>query len=161
MIESNFTATIRAEVIEDDGAEQRKLFEIAGHLHNKDFSCEVPAKDFAGMSWVIEQIGPGAIIYPGQGLKDRARAAIQELSEDISTRMVYRHTGWTEIDGHWYYLHANGAIGFPTIEPEVSLDGRLAGICLPVPGTPEQQRAAVEASSRVLGVMPRRVTLPL
>src|SRR5262249_30840370 len=128
---TNFSALIRKEIFEDDGLNRQRLFEITGYIKSKEFTCHVPAADFTGMKWVVELVGPMAIVYPGEGLRDRTRAAIQELSGDIETQTVYRHVGWGQIDGRWYYLHCGGAIGSPDIEVHVSPGERLNKIVLP------------------------------
>ena len=63
------------------------------------------------MKWVNANLGPKAIIFPGFGLPDRTRAAIQHLSGEYPTKKVYTHLGWRKIDGKWFYLHAGGSIG--------------------------------------------------
>ena len=47
------------------------------------------------MKWVTEQLGAGAVIAAGMGIKDQVREAIQLLSAtQIVERAVYTHTGW-------------------------------------------------------------------
>ena len=69
------------------------------------------AAQFASLNWGASNLGAGAYVEAGIQVKDRARVAIQRLSEDIAERHVYTHTGWRKIDGAWAYLHAGGAIG--------------------------------------------------
>ena len=47
---TNFTATITAEIAEDDGAETRKRFAITAQLKGQTHHIEIPAAQFAGMS---------------------------------------------------------------------------------------------------------------
>src|SRR5262249_12840846 len=77
---TNFTATISAEITEDDGAETRKRFVLTAQLQGQTHSLDIPAAQFAGMSWVTEYLGATAIVMPGMTVKDHARAAIQLLS---------------------------------------------------------------------------------
>ena len=108
---TNFTARIKADISEDDGAEVGCLFEIEAILSGRRHAFTVPARQFPGMGWVAEHLGAGAIVQPGFGVKDHARAAVQTLSGEIPARRVYAHTGWRKIDGDWLYLHAGGAVG--------------------------------------------------
>jgi hypothetical protein len=61
------------------------------------------------MGWLLNQLGPQAIIYPGQ--QQHARAAIQSLSGQIRQEHVFAHLGWRKQDRDWVYLHAGGAVG--------------------------------------------------
>ena len=56
-------------------------------------------------------MGASAVVYAGIGAKDHCRVAIQMNSRDIVQKRIYTHTGWQQIDGTWYFLHAEGAIG--------------------------------------------------
>jgi hypothetical protein len=94
---TNFQARITGDVVEDDGAEQRRSFEIEAELHGRRSVFEIAAEQFAGMGWPTEHLGASAILAPGFGLKDHARAAVQMLSGDIPRRHVYTHTGWLRI----------------------------------------------------------------
>ncbi|MCA1738401.1 MAG: hypothetical protein LC740_06095 [Actinobacteria bacterium] len=119
---TNFTARITADVAEDDGVEVNRQFQIEARLHDRRATFSVPAERFAAMGWPLEHLGAGAILYPGSGTKDHARAAVQMLSGEIEERRVFAHTGWRKAEGGWMYLHAGGAIGplGPLTEVEVS-----------------------------------------
>ena len=84
------------------------------------------------MSWVHEQLGAGAILYPGSGLKDHARAAVQMLAR---TREIVPCTriGPRTIGGQSIYLHAGGAIDSngSLADIEVEVDRALASYLLP------------------------------
>ena len=71
----NFTATIVAQVAEDDGVEIRRLFEIEASLGNRVKRFSVPASQFTAMNWAVEHLGANATIYAGSGMRDHARAA--------------------------------------------------------------------------------------
>src|SRR5215211_728285 len=102
---TNFMAKITADVSEDDGAEVKRHFQIEAHLGERYTRFDVPAARFAPMSWPTEHLGASAIVYPGFGTKDHARAAIQLLAEDVEERRIYTHTGWRLVGGTWVYLH--------------------------------------------------------
>jgi hypothetical protein len=108
----NFTARITEELCEDDGAETRRVFQIAVRQGARRAVISVAAEKFSNMHWVTEALGARGILTTGPAMKDNARAAIQLLSQnDVVERRVYKHTGWRKINGTWVYLHAGGAIG--------------------------------------------------
>ncbi len=160
---TNFDARIVGDVSEDDGAEVRRVFEIEATLNGRRSVFGVQSGQFAGMGWVTENLGPTAILYPGIAAKEHARTAIQMLSGEVPTSLVYEHTGWREVDGEWVYLHANGAIGrIGRVEGvRTELGGGLAGRALPRPPEGDQLREAVRASLRFLELAPPSITVPL
>jgi hypothetical protein len=160
---ANFAAKITADVVEDDGAEVRRQFELEAALGERRVVFTIPAGKFAGMSWFAEQLGARAVIYPGLSLKDHARAAIQLISGDVPTRRVFVHTGWREVNGTWLYLHVGGAIGpdGPVSSMNVELDGALGGYALPDPPDGDEVRNAVRASLGLLSLAPDEIMVPL
>lgn len=159
---TNFRARIVAQVVEDDGAEQHRLFEIEGTLGHRTPHFRLPAAVFGPMNWPAEHLGANAVTYAGMGLRDHARVAIQLLSGDVPERTVYTHLGWREIDNAWIYLHGGGAIGPDgTVHDgiETRLDGPLARYILPDPPTGAALQAAVRASLRLLELGPDRLTV--
>lgn len=161
---TNFSARIVAQVAEDDGAEQRRLFEIEGALGGRTPRFQLAASAFTAMNWPTEHLGANAVSYAGMGVRDHARVAIQLLSGEVPERTVYTHLGWREIGGEWVYLHGTGAIGpvGPVDEGvETRLEGALARYVLPDPPTGIAVQAAVRASLRLLEVAPDRVSVPL
>ncbi|MFZ4699756.1 MAG: hypothetical protein ACOYMG_06860 [Candidatus Methylumidiphilus sp.] len=111
----NFKARIMTEVLHDNGDEIETFFLIEAKLANNKRTfpgIEIPAANFAGMAWVTAKLGACAIVYAGSSNRDQLRDAIQELSEDITQKTVYTHTGWRCLDGdEWRYLHGGGSIG--------------------------------------------------
>jgi hypothetical protein len=163
---TNFTARIKADISEDDGAEVERGFEIEAMLSGRLHTFTVPARQFPGMGWVAEHLGAGAIVYPGFGIKDHARTAIQKLSGEISAWRVYAHTGWRKIADEWLYLHAGGAVGKGAgdegSEAWVELSGTLRERELPrVSPDGEQLWEAVQASLALLEVAPGGISYPL
>lgn len=100
---TDFRATIVSDVLDDDGAEISRRFEVEARLNGYCRRFSVGAEAFAAMSWATEQLGARAIIYPGIGLKDHARAAVQLLSGDVPERHVFTHSGWRQEAGEWVY----------------------------------------------------------
>jgi hypothetical protein len=151
-------------MIKDDGSgETHRFVEIEATVGARTRRFTIPAARFPGMSWVNEQLGTEAIVYPGIAVKDHARAAIQMLSPTPAERVVYAHTGWREIDGLPMYLHAGGAIGasgtIPGIEVNLPLD--LANFSLPEAPTGTRLRDAVCASLAFAFDGPAPITLLL
>jgi Domain of unknown function (DUF927) len=158
-------------VVEDDGAETRRLLEIEATLRQRTYRLRVPAGQFASMTWPMEHLGAGAAVWPGFGIKDHARAAIQFLSGDPPERRVYAHLGWREISNTWCYLHAGGAIGpvGPVEENAVLLPPELQRYRLPDPQryrlpdppTGSDLAQVIRASLSLLEVAGDLVTVPI
>src|ERR671912_577836 len=153
---TNFTARIKADVSEDDGAEVRRYFGIEARIGERTVRFDVPAPKFTGMAWATEHLGASAILYPGFSLKDHTRTAVQLLSEDIAERTIFTHTGWRRVDGIWHYLHGGGAIGPDGAAEgiEVRLDEALSRYRLPAPPEGEDINVAIRASLRTWEVAP-------
>jgi hypothetical protein len=160
---TNFTARITTSIEEDDGVETRHSMEIEARLNGRERQVHVPASDFANLNRVIEKLGAEAIIFPGAGLRDHARVAIQCLSGTIPTRQVFTHTGWRHLEDNWVYLHGGGAIGAHGLNESISvrLSGCLAPFVLPEPPIGEKLKAAIRASLQLLGVAPLSCTAPI
>lgn len=158
---TNFTARIVADTTVDDGAEVHRVFEMEGTARGRARTFRVPALQFQSLSWAVEHLGAGAIVEPGQGLKDRTRVAIQTLSGDVPERHVFAHSGWREVEEEWLYLHGGGAIGARGLVPDVSVElpPELAPLTLPAPdgGVAE----AVRASLRVAEVARPEIAWPV
>jgi hypothetical protein len=157
----NFTARIISDLCEDDGVEVRRSFEIEARQGSRTARVKTSAERFVTMAWVAEALGAKAIIAPGQGLKDHARAAVQWLSSNVVERHVYTHLGWRKIEGQWVYLHAAGGIGSDAPVVEVDLPLALQRYVLSTPLAGEELAGAVRASLRMLDVAPLRVTVPI
>ena len=107
--------------------------------------------------------GAQAIVFPGFGLKDHARAAIQFLSGEVATYQVFTHTGWRKVNGLWVFLHGDGAIG-PTgqlRDVTVDLPEALLQFRLPDPPAGDDLRSAVRVSLEFLEVAGDPVTVPM
>ena len=160
---TNFTAHIVRDVAEDDGAEVRRRFEIVAALNDRREAFSVPSSQFAGIGWATEHLGAGAIVYPGFGTRDHARAAVQMLSGDVPAERVYAHTGWREVGSEWVYLHAGGAIG--RVGRVGGIRTELAGVLgeriLPDPPEGDELVRAVRASLAFLSLAPDRLTFPM
>jgi hypothetical protein len=160
---TNFGARIIADVVKDDGVEEERVLEIEASLKGRQRRFRLPAGRFAPMNWVIEEIGAGAAVEPGQSLRDRARHAIQVNSGDPPRRRVYTHLGWRDVDGESVYLHAGGAVGaggeLDTVE--VELTGALESFRLPSPPSGPDLVEAVRSSATLADIAAADITLPL
>ena len=93
----------------DDGAEQSRVFRIAG-IHESGQALpeiEVTVKEFEKTNWVLERWGADCVIEPGNSNRENVCCAILKTSKDSEKKSVYRTTGWKLIDGKWEYLLPN------------------------------------------------------
>jgi hypothetical protein len=103
---ATFEARIAREIRYDSGTGVigRVEWEIVGSLppdEDRPNGCalptlRVPKEEFRGMTWV-SGFGPSAILMPGLGVQDQARAAVQLISRrdgGYACHTVYGHTGW-------------------------------------------------------------------
>lgn len=160
---TNFSARIVADIVEDDGAEERRSFEIEATLRQRTQRFKIPAAQFAGMTWATEYLGAAAACSPGIGTRDHARFAIQLCSGDVPTRRIYAHTGWRRIEGAWVFLIGEGAIGADgyTDAVETRLSGALSRFVLSSPPIGDDLVTAIQASLRLFDLGPLSVTAPL
>jgi hypothetical protein len=160
---TNYKARILRTCVEDDGEERRSVLQVEVHLNGRSQVVNVPAKDFNSMNWVVEHFGAGAIISPGEGVRERTRHAIQVLSGHIPVEIAYAHTGWAEIAGKMVYLHAGGAIGSDGSVPDVrvSLGGPFSKFVFPNPPNGVELKKAVRTSWKLLFAAPPEVAAPL
>jgi hypothetical protein len=160
---TTFTAHITAEIIESDGNEQTRYYEIEGVAGGRTTSTIIPASEFRSLRWIATHLGAVAVIVPPT--EDReVSAAIQLLSaEDRQVRLRHIHTGWIRHDGADLYLDSAGAIGAEgRVEGiDVALPSQFEGYCLEPPTSPEDLAAAVRASLAVTEVAPLEHSVPL
>jgi len=154
---TNFKARIITSVARDDGIETERHLELECERNGHIQVIHVPAKRFSAMTWPMEHLGPEAIVHAGASIKDHARTAIQMLSTDIKARRVYTHTGWTQIEDRWIFLHAGGGIGSNGAVPDVcvELPNALQTFALPEPPSGDELKRASNASIDMLSATPR------
>lgn len=156
---SNFTAEIVADLVEDDGVETRRSFEMVARMNNRESRFTVSAEDFGLMKWAIAKLGASAVIHPGKA--DNTRCAIQVLSESFVERHIYAHTGWRMIDGEMCFLHGGGAIGPHDVKRvEVRLPDRLQHAVMPDPPEGDELRDAIRLVLDLARLAPDEVMLP-
>jgi hypothetical protein len=156
---AHFAAQIAAEVVEDDGENRVRKFEIEGRLPTGKHlpRIVVEAAEFAQMQWVLEQWGTPAVMSAGSATKDHLRVAILILSKNIETRHDYSHTGYRQIDRVWRYLSAAGAVGLEGVR--VKLLHNLARYQLP--SVPQNVAEAMRASLCFWEVADYDISIPL
>jgi hypothetical protein len=155
----NFVAHVEEEIVLDDGAETIRAFVLSGTLANGQTlpSIRVPAAKFAGMTWVSELWGLGAIVNAGFSIRDQLREAIQRMSINVRQRRVYTHTGWRKIDGAWVFLTANDAGSSDGFNVDLGIElGKYS-----LPRTPHDSCGAMRVSLRLLEICPLTVAAPL
>ncbi|MFH1602909.1 MAG: DUF927 domain-containing protein [Pseudomonadota bacterium] len=155
----NFDARIARDVVEDDGQEQLRYFVLAGrsNVGRPLPEVEVEAGEFHKMGWVLPSWGSAAMIAAGSSTTDHLRAAIQALSENVTTQYVYSHLGWRNIGGTWRYLSAAGAIGLEDVQVRLPSDLKRYSL----PGGVAHASQALQASLRFLDTGDHHITIPL
>lgn len=148
---ANFTCQIVDEVELSDGTESTLQFSIKVDLHGSSRTVLVPSSEFAGLAWVMRDLGARAIVSPGISAKDHLRAAIQHQSEGVKRRVQHTHTGWARMEGKEIFLHG----GLPaSTGHSVALAGNLAKFILPDPPSSQDLARAFVAWQRLLSLGP-------
>lgn len=107
---TNWAAKVVKEILQDDGVEQHRLFELEARMGGEVFRFRLTPLEFAEMKWPLEKLGIGASMAVGYGINDHVRSAIQHNSFGVAKIVEYGHTGFVRHDGRWVFLHADGAI---------------------------------------------------
>lgn len=161
---ANFTAQVIEEIRYTDGVNTNTMMTLTGtQADGKKKARDLPpitinANDFAAMNWPMAQWGVSTFLSPGQGIRDDLRVAILERSKP-TRRTIYKHTGWTEINGKPAYLHAGGAI-------TKAGNDETVGVQLPVELsryrlTPQPAKPSVQATLRLIKLSPETVSWTL
>lgn len=160
---TNFHAHIVRDVLEDDGDERHRIYEIVVRLGSTVSRVSVSATDYASMDWVDRELGARNRVMPGAGNRERTADAIKFLSTDIVETTRYSHIGWREIGGQQVYLNGNGAIGSNGLVPgiETSLQGSLRNYELPAPPPLEDVAKIVPLVLAFHEIAPQHITIPL
>jgi len=158
---ANFQARIVSDIIRDDGSQPQREFGVEAELGGRRLGFAMPAAEFGRMGWVLDRLGPEAIVYPGQ--QQHVRAAMQSLSAAIPREHIFAHLGWRRHGAQWVYLHAGGALGAagPLEGLQVQLPAPMQNYQLRPPSDREERIRAVRASLHLLTTAPNRVSFPL
>ena len=79
---TNWTAQIVGDILEDDGVETHRTFEIEAKLNGAVSRFTLSASEFEAMRWPTTYLGAGAITYSSQTYSYHAKVAIQLQSLD-------------------------------------------------------------------------------
>lgn len=153
----NFAARITSRSAIEDGATTKTMLDLEVITHRGTSRLRVSASEFLSLRWVTDC--PGAVIWPGPGVRQHLLAAIQLLSEP-EERRIFRHLGWREVDGDHVYLHGDGTIGRlnnACVEIEPPLD-RFA---LPEPPRGTDLHDAIKSAAAILTLASGKLTVPL
>lgn len=139
----DFTCKIVEEIVQDTDLEDSSFLRIEGRrADNVPLPLvDVPAKSFysSQVNWVNEHWGAAPFIFPGAAKKDNLRAAIHlysRLNGDVPRRVIYKFTGFKEINDSWHYLTGSGAITAAGLVDGVEVDlgsGHMSRYALPPP----------------------------
>ncbi len=162
---ANFAARIVREIVQTDGAEETRFFEVEGYLKDGETlpTITVPADTFDKMEWVPTLWGSRPVIHVGRQNRDHASRCIRFLTEETLGKAPevkrHAHTGWINHKGKAAYLHAGGAITADghTDAIELTLDPPLNAFKLPKPPEGEVLAEAVRQALALPGfaVSPR------
>ena len=158
---TNFNARIVREIVSDDGVEQHLTLGLQADVAGKTICFVLQPPEFNRMNWVLRELGPKAIIYPGQ--QQHARTAIQSLSGEIRQDRVFGHLGWTRDNRSWIYLQPGQVIGAAPVVPDlkVCLADPLKHYYAPQPTDRDALVTAIRSSLRLLTVAQDRIMIPL
>jgi len=157
----NFVARIVRDIIWDDELEARREFGVEAEVAGQKQRFVVPAADFNRMRWVPRQLGPRAIICPGQ--LQHVCAAIQSLSGTIRSERVFTHLGWRKQSSDWMFLQAERAVGAQGTcdDWQVHVPAALRHYQMPPCVDRAATIAAIRSSLDFLSVAPDRISFPL
>lgn len=161
---TNWTAKIVGDILEDNGVETHRTFEIEAQVNGQPSRFKLSASEFEAMRWPTQYLGAGAITFSNQAYSNHAKVAIQIHSLGVETQRIFTHTGWRQHDnGDWIYLHANGAVGtIGTVSGiRVHLPESLSKYQLPDPPSGALLHNAIQASLQFLEIAPFTITIPL
>jgi hypothetical protein len=158
---ANFAARIVTDVVHDDGAQKQRFFEIEAVVPGVRSTFSVPAKEFSGLDWIAERLGPEAIVVAGASRRDKLREGIQRLSTDVRRHTIHAHLGWRVVRGEHVFLHSEGAIGRDGVIPDVDVQPPAALARYRLPAPPGEAGFPLGRLLRRLDTLPEPVALPV
>ena len=152
---SDFIVIPRAEVIQDDGVQEKRIFVLDGwNARGQRLPrVHVTGAELDSLNWMSEKWGMQAALVPGSTTKQKVVWCIKKVGQLVSKETrEYTHTGWRKFAGKWCFLYQGGAIGAQgvTVHMEQGLDTyRLDGN-----GNPEfRSMDPTEAARKSLGLL--------
>ena len=161
---ANFTARILEELMYDDGERAELKYRIKGERGDESYpEVIVPAEEFNSLKFVEMNWGCTAQIFPGHGVRDKLRHAIQVNSEEVTRTTIYTHTGIREINGKLTYLSSSGALDCEGVQVVLddSENEKLNRYALPTTSSAEEVHSGTQASLSFLEVADYSVSIPL
>ncbi|MCM0648431.1 bifunctional DNA primase/polymerase [Clostridium swellfunianum] len=157
---ANFILRITKEIIKTDGLKKEHFVCVEGLLENglPINAQNIKLEEYESMNWLIKECGSGAIIFSGQGYKDKVREVIQRISGMKQREQIFTHTGWCNLaENRRVYLHYGGAIGAEDVK--VELDKGLSLYKMPSKIT--DIKSAIGMSLKILNLASLKVTIPM
>lgn len=152
---SDFVVLPRAEVIQDDGVQEKRIFILDGwNARGQQLPrVHVTGAELDSLNWMSEKWGMQAALVPGSTTKQKVVWCVKKVGQLVSKETrEYTHTGWRKFAGKWCFLYQGGAIGAQgvTVHMEQGLDTyRLDGN-----GNPDfPKMSRKEAAKKSLGLM--------
>ncbi len=156
---ANFSARVVSDITTDDGLDEKRQVEVEAEVAGKSIRVLLGAAEFSRMNWILRELGPKAIIYPGQ--QQHARAAIQSLSGEIRQERIFAHLGWRKHGEQWLYLQPGEVIGAHGPDLRVKVADALKHYQMHRPADAESLKLAVRSSLDLISLAPDRVMIPL
>ena len=102
----NFTAWATAEIIRDDGVEQKRELRIAGTKQDGTPlpSVTVEATELANLKWMLNEWPSDCTLNVIHSAEKHLQNAIRSTVRHAERELVFSVTGWKKIDGKWDFL---------------------------------------------------------
>jgi hypothetical protein len=155
---ADFVPVLKAEITLDDGADQRKLFRVAGTYKDGTVLPEqtVSADEMQSMKWLLQRWGQYGAVIPRQNVLGKISHAILLTKQKVRNETVFLQTGWREFPEGFEFL-------MPRADQEsvkkVELQGKLKRYGFTVPCEKDDMiflSAMLENS-----FAPQRIILPM
>ena len=129
---ADFVPILKAEITLDDGAEQRKLFRIAGTYQDGTVLQEqiVSADEMQSMKWLLQRWGQYGAVMPRQNVLGKISHAILLTKKKVRNETVFLQTGWREFPYGYVFLMPNENCD---TQMKVELQGKLKRYKFTVP----------------------------
>lgn len=160
---ATFDAEITEEAIRDDGAERTLTWTVRVVTTDGRAGEVAICPDQLGkpQQWAAKAAGVSALVMPGLSVADHLRVAVQSRSASVTRKVIYTHTGWRRIGGHWTHLTSSGALGAAGLDQAVTVDlGPASGYALPDVPDVRAVREAVKESLALIDLAPDTITVP-
>ncbi len=154
---ADFVPVLRSEITLDDGAEQRKLFRIAGTYKDGTLLSEqiVSADEMQSMKWLLQRWGQYGAVIPRQNVLSKICHAILLTKQEVRNETIFLQTGWREFPDGYEFLMPNENV----TDKKVELQGRLNRYRFTVPC--EKDDLIFLSAMLENSFAPQRIMLPM